>query len=141
MTVNILLITHDEIGKALLSAAINTLGFCPLTAELLPIPLDSDPEEKIDEARAKVNAINDGEGVLLLTDIYGSTPSNIACSLLNEDLANNSSSKNNIRVISGINLPMLIRVLNYPTLSMEELVLKAVSGGKEGIMACDTNYE
>jgi len=132
MTVNILLITHDEVGKSLLVAAINTLGFCPLTAELLPIPLDSDPIKKVDEARQKVKALNDGEGVLLLTDIYGSTPSNIACALLDED---------NVRVISGINLPMLIRVLNYPTLSMDELILKAVSGGKEGIMVCDRNYE
>lgn len=132
MTVNILLITHDGIGKTLLASAIKTLGFCPLTAELLPIPLDCDPEAKTGEARIKVNALNDGEGVLLLTDIYGSTPSNIACSLLSED---------NVRVISGINLPMLIRVLNYPTLSMEELILKAVSGGKEGIMVCDTCYD
>ena len=132
MTVNILLVTHDEIGQALLVAAINTLGFCPLSAELLPIPLDCDPVKKVEEARNKVKALNDGEGVLILTDIYGSTPANIACSLINED---------NVRVISGINLPMLIRVLNYPNLDIDELVFKAVSGGKEGIMVCDTTYE
>ena len=132
MTVNILLITHDEIGKTLLIAAINTLGFCPLAAELHPVPLDCDPQKMTDEAREKIKKLNDGDGILILTDIYGSTPANIACSLLNE---------NNIRVVSGINLPMLIRVLNYPTLGLEELVLKAVSGGKEGIMNCDTNYE
>ena len=132
MTVNILIITHDEIGKALLVAAINTLGFCPLSAELLPIPLDCDPVKKVDEARNKIQALNDGAGVLILTDIYGSTPANIACSLINED---------NVRVISGINLPMLIRVLNYPNLDIDELVLKAISGGKEGIMVCETTYE
>ena len=132
MSVNILLITHDEVGQSLLVAAINTLGFCPLSAELLPVPLDCDPKKKVEEARDKINSLNDGEGVLILTDIYGSTPANIACSLINE---------NNIRVISGINLPMLIRVLNYPALELDELVIKAVSGGKEGIMVCDTNYE
>lgn len=132
MTVNILLITHDEIGRTLLVAAINTLGFCPLSAEILPVALDCDPEKVVEEARSRVKKLNDGEGVLILTDIYGSTPSNIACSLLNED---------NVRVVSGINLPMLIRVLNYPALSIEELVIKAISGGKEGIMDCNTSYE
>jgi len=128
MTVNILLITHDEIGQSLLVAAINTLGFCPLSAELLSIPLDCDPDQMKQKAKNTVSSLNHGEGVLILTDIFGSTPSNIACSLLEED---------NVRIISGINLPMLIRVLNYPTLDLDELVVKAVSGGKEGIMDCN----
>jgi len=132
MSVNILLITHDEIGKTLLVAAVNTLGFCPLSAELLSVPLDCDPQKIIDVARDTIKMLDTGDGVLVLTDIYGSTPSNIACNLLTE---------NKIRVISGINLPMLIRVFNYPTLELDELVLKAVSGGKEGIMACNTSFE
>lgn len=129
MTVNILIITHDEIGQSLLVAAINTLGFCPLSAELLPIQLDSDPDKMKCYARDKVESLNDGEDVLILTDIFGSTPGNIACSLLGQD---------NIRVVSGVNLPMLIRVFNYPSLDLDELVVKAVSGGKEGIMDCDS---
>ena len=132
MTVNILLITHDDIGQSLLVAAINTLGFCPLSAELLSVSLDCEPQQIIDRARKTIESLNQGEGVLILTDIYGSTPSNIACSLLDED---------NVRVVSGINLPMLIRVLNYPNLELDELVLKAVSGGKEGIMNCSSNFD
>jgi len=132
MTVSILLITHDSVGQSLIVAAINILGFCPLTADLLPVPFDSDPEKIIKEAKEKIQHINKGDGVLILTDIYGSTPGNIACSLLKED---------NIRVISGINLPMLIRVLNYPKLDLDDLALKAASGGKEGIMDCNTDYE
>ncbi len=127
MTVNILLISHDNIGQTLLDASINTLGFCPLTAEVLSIPNNCDPEKKIENARAKVLELNQGEGVLILTDIYGSTPSNIACALSNDA---------DVRVISGLNLPMLIRVLNYPNLDIDELVYKAVTGGKEGIMEC-----
>jgi len=130
MTVNILLISHDDIGQTLLDASINTLGFCPLTAEVLSIPNDCDPEEKIEKARNKVSELNQGEGVLILTDIYGSTPSNIACAL-----SNNAD----VRVISGLNLPMLIRVLNYPNLEINELVHKAVTGGKEGIMECGSD--
>ena len=75
----------------------------------------------------KTHKLDHGQGVLILTDIYGSTPSNIACAL---------STKENVRIISGINLPMLIRVLNYPNLELDELVLKAISGGQEGIMDC-----
>ena len=121
MTVNILLISHDNVGQSILDASINTLGFCPLTAEILSIPNNCDPESKIELARARVNELDQGDGVLILTDIYGSTPSNIACALSGDD---------NIRVISGLNLPMLIRVLNYPNLEIDELMLKAISGGE-----------
>ena len=127
MTVNVLLITHDNVGQALLEAAIKTLSFCPLSAEVLSIHSDSDPELSIQQAAQKTKELEHGQGVLILTDIYGSTPSNIACAL---------SDIENIRIVSGINLPMLIRVLNYPNLELDELVLKAVSGGKEGIMDC-----
>ena len=129
MTVNILLISHDNVGQAILDASINTLGFCPLTAEILSVPNNCDPESKIEIAQAKAKELDQGDGVLILTDIYGSTPSNIACTLSGND---------NIRIISGLNLPMLIRVLNYPNLELDELVLKAMSGGKEGIMLCGT---
>jgi len=132
MTVNILLISHDDVGKTLLDASINTLGFCPLTAEILSIPNSCDPELKIAKARKKVKEIDHGDGVLILTDIYGSTPSNIACALSKDD---------NVRVISGLNLPMLIRVLNYPNLNIDELVQKAISGGKEGIMDCGFHHD
>ena len=127
MTVNILIISHDRVGNALLDAAVNTLGFCPLTAEILPIHANCDPEKMIVMAQEKINRLDQGEGVLILTDIYGSTPSNISCALTQE---------NNVRVVSGVNLPMLIRVLNYPKLSLDELVEKALSGGREGIMDC-----
>ena len=103
MTVNVLIITHDNVGNALLDAAVNTLGFCPLTADILPIHADCDPDKMLDIAHQKVKTLDDGEGVLILTDIFGSTPSNISCNL---------AEMNNIRIVSGINLPMLIRVLN-----------------------------
>jgi len=127
MTVNVLIISHDSVGTALLDAAINTLGFCPLTADNLPIHADCDPDKMIVTAQEKLSYLDEGDGVLILTDIFGSTPSNISCTL---------AENNNVRVISGINLPMIIRVLNYPKLNLEELVEKALTGGREGIMAC-----
>ena len=127
MTVGVLVITHGRIGEEMLEQASATLGVCPLETEALPVF----PEFNIDEmdimARVVCLRLNSGDGVLVLTDMYGSTPSNIALRLL--DLPN-------VEVVSGINLPMLIRVMNYATLSLSELRDKAVSGGHDGIVAC-----
>jgi PTS system ascorbate-specific IIA component len=69
-----------------------------------------------------------GHGVLILTDLYGSTPGNIAKNLLVDS---------GFKLVSGMNLPMLIRILNYPELDLEAMAEKAVSGGKDGILLCN----
>jgi len=125
--VGLLIVTHDSLGEALLRTASGTLGYCPLVAEVLPVGCDTDPEERCRAARHLVRQLDQGDGVLVLTDMFGSTPSNVACSLLDLD---------QVRVIAGINLPMLIRVFNYPNLDLDALTIKAVSGGHDGIMAC-----
>lgn len=127
MTVGVLVITHEEVGKALLDAAVNMLGLCPLATETLTVQRDVDPETLVQRARVALAGLDTGDGVLVLTDMYGSTPSNIACRLFENG---------QVEVVSGINLSMLVRVLNYPSLSLHELTEKALSGGHEGIMAC-----
>jgi PTS system ascorbate-specific IIA component len=72
-----------------------------------------------------VEQLDQGDGVLVLTDIYGSTPSNIASHL---------SSRPGVQVVAGLNLPMLLRVLNYARLDLATLAEKAVSGGREGVV-------
>ena len=125
--VGLLLIAHGNIGDALLEAATGTLGDHPLPVEVLRMPRDCDPEAMVEQAHARIHAMDQGDGVLVLTDLYGSTPSNIACSL-NED------EKPRVNVVSGLNLPMLIRVFNYPQLDLNALTEKAASGGREGVM-------
>jgi len=127
MSVGILLITHGNIGKVLLDTAIEVLGVCPLPAHALSAPADCQPDTVLAEAEAALLQLDEGQGVLVLTDLYGSTPSNIACKLHGRD---------GIRVVSGINLPMLIRALNYPQLDLDELLVKAVSGGRDGVLIC-----
>jgi PTS system ascorbate-specific IIA component len=127
MSVGILIITHNNIGQQLLETARIMLGSCPLETENLAIHSDCDLETSIAEAESILRKLDNGDGVLVLTDMYGSTPSNIA---------NRLSNSNSVTVISGINLPMLIRVLNYPRLSLEQLVEKACTGGHDGIMIC-----
>jgi len=127
MSVGMLLITHGQVGRALVDTAASTLGFCPLDTAVLSIAPDSNPDLVVEKARYLAQQLDDGDGVLVLTDIYGSTPANIACRLLEA---------HRVAVVAGVNLPMLIRLFNYPRLSLEELAHKAVSGGRDGIRAC-----
>ena len=127
MSVGLLLITHNDLGAAFLNTTINMLGFCPLLVETLSVTTDSDPDQLKNQACDMVTELDQGDGVLILTDMYGSTPSNIAHSLEN---------KGGISVVSGINLPMLVRVMNYPHLSLESITAKAVTGGRDGILNC-----
>lgn len=125
MTVGLLIVTHGGIGHELASAAAGMLGPCPLPTRILSVAQRDDPDTVRRDALAAVAALDEGAGVLVLTDAYGSTPSNIAYSLGDREA---------VRVVSGISLPMLLRVLNYPALPLEKLAEKAVSGGHVGII-------
>jgi PTS system ascorbate-specific IIA component len=128
MTIGLLLITHSRIGEAMLEIAEKMLDGVPLAVEYLPVAIDSNPDRLIEQAGSLINRLDQGHGVLVLTDMYGSTPSNIAYKL---------AKKGRVNVISGINLPMLIRTLNYQTMDLDALTEKAVSGGREGIICCE----
>ncbi|HEB66724.1 MAG TPA: PTS sugar transporter subunit IIA [Gammaproteobacteria bacterium] len=126
MRVGLLIITHGDIGQSLLDTAVAVLGTCPLQTRTLSVPMASDTEAVEAEARRHVAELDRGDGVLVLTDLFGSTPSNIACRLRADRVA----------VVAGTNLPMLVRVLNYPELDLPSLVEKAVSGGQDGVVCC-----
>lgn len=125
MSVGLLIITHDGIGAALLGTATFMLNDCPLQTRLLTASRDCDPDELIADAIEEIATLDAGDGVLVLTDLYGATPSNIAQKLADQA---------NICAVSGLNLSMLIRVLNYPDLDLKQLAERAVSGGKDGIV-------
>lgn len=125
--IGLLIITHNDIGTELVKTATGMLDMCPIMTEVLSVMPSSDPDAVLREARVLLSELNQGAGVLVLTDMYGSTPSNIAAHLADE---------NQVKVIAGINLPMLVRVLNYPQLGLQELANKAVSGGRDGILLC-----
>jgi PTS system ascorbate-specific IIA component len=124
MGVGVLIISHDGIGPALLGTATLMLNECPLQTKLLTVSRDCDPDQLMEDAVEQIKNLNAGEGVLILTDLFGSTPCNIAQKL---------TSQKQVEVVSGLNLSMLIRVFNYPQLTLLELSEKAVSGGKDGI--------
>ncbi|MCW8901093.1 MAG: PTS fructose transporter subunit IIA [Gammaproteobacteria bacterium] len=122
--VGLLIITHNNVGGAIFDAAISVLGSCPLPFEILAVSQNCDPEERLKKARAYLKKLNQADGVLVITDMFGSTPSNIATKLASDD----------VTIITGLNLPMLIRIMNYPDLSLEKLANKAVSGGQTGVI-------
>lgn len=128
MSVGLLIITHDGIGASLLGTASFMLGDCPAQIRLLTASRDCNPDELTADATEEITALDTGEGVLILTDLYGSTPSNIA---------KNLSGHGSICAVSGLNLSMLIRVLNYPELNLKELAEKAISGGRDGVVILD----
>ncbi|MEJ2406346.1 MAG: PTS fructose transporter subunit IIA [Candidatus Thiodiazotropha sp.] len=129
MSIGLLLITHSRIGEALLEVASKMLEGSELPMiRTLSVGVDCNPDQLSQEARVLLNRLDDGQGVLVFTDIYGSTPSNIAYGL---------AEKGRVNVISGVNLPMLIRTLNYSSLDLQAMTEKAVSGGREGIHCCE----
>ncbi|MEJ2345129.1 MAG: PTS fructose transporter subunit IIA [Gammaproteobacteria bacterium] len=127
MSVGLLIITHDQLGANLLQTATAMLDVCPLDAKALAVHNKDDPDKLLEQANELAGEIDDSDGVLVLTDIYGSTPSNIAVRMLKNG---------HTMVVAGVNLPMLIRILNYPRLNLEELAEKALSGGRDGILLC-----
>ncbi len=125
MTIGVLLVSHEPLGHVMLDISVKTLSICPLATRVLSVPLDADPDALAVRAEKMMTELNSGDGVLILTDLCGATPSNIACRL---------ARFNDVMIVTGLNLSMLIRVLNYPELSLTEMADRAVDGGRQGIM-------
>lgn len=128
MNTRLILITHHQIGEQMLQMAQDTFGSLPLETEVLSVL----PHENNDHLIARVEALmerhNAGWDTLILTDIYGATPGNVACRLLGFP---------HVRVVTGLNLPMLLKIFNYPQLALDELALRAIEGGQSGILQCN----
>ena len=101
MKVGILLVTHSDIGKQLLLTATSVFGKNPFQVELLSVDNYDQPNDVKELAEKYVKFLDNGAGVLVLTDIIGTTPSNIASSI-NHD---------KIKVVAGLNLSMILNVL------------------------------
>lgn len=119
MGVALLLITHDNIGKSLLSAAESMMGASPISYKNLVITQHMDIEQGFKQANQLCRELDEGDGILVVTDMYGSTPGNIAVKLLQD------KSEIDKVIMTGSNLPMLVRIMNYAHLSLAELAQKA----------------
>ncbi len=127
MSAGILLVTHENIGAQLVAVCDAIFKQRMTAVSLVSVPADIRPEvlgEYADLIRTAMLAHDNGEGLLVLTDMYGATPDN---------LARYFSTECNARVVSGINLPMLLRVLNYAHQPLEQLCQTALTGGTKGV--------
>lgn len=120
---SLLLITHGQVGEVMLEQAVALLGKCPLPAKCLAVVPGDDPNVLQAQALQIIRTLNDD--VIILTDLFGSTPSNIAARLMKEH--------DGLAMIAGINVPMLMRLFNYAGDELEVLVEKAVVGARDGI--------
>lgn len=116
--IGIVLVTHGKLADEFLSAMQHVVGHQEQIATACIGPND-DMNERREDILTKVQTVNSGDGVIVLTDMFGGTPSNLAISIMD---------KENIEVIAGINLPMLVK-LN--TLRKEKNLKEAVTGAKE----------
>ncbi|WP_045738966.1 PTS fructose IIA component family protein [Xanthomonas sp. MUS 060] len=129
MACGILLITHPGIGAALLSVATGLLQQLPLKTEAFEVPLDADLDALLPKASAALRRVDDGDGVLVLTDLYGASPSNLAIRLARLGTP--------VRRVSALSLPMLLRIMNYPEQSLEQLPATAAAGSRNGVVIDD----
>ncbi|MGO1072995.1 PTS sugar transporter subunit IIA [Lysobacter sp. CA199] len=129
MSVGVLLITHSGIGSALVAVAGRLLNPLPLRTEALEVPFDADLEQMLPVASAALRRVDDGDGVLVLTDLYGASPSNLAARVAQLGTP--------VRRVSALNLPMLMRVMNYAELGLDQLPTVAAAGARNGVIHDD----
>ncbi|MCB1792445.1 MAG: PTS fructose transporter subunit IIA [Gammaproteobacteria bacterium] len=128
MSVGVLLITHPGVGSSLLHIAMRIIGHSTLAVKCLEVPPDAAVDPVLERARSMLKVLDHGAGVLVLTDLFGATPHNVAQAVACGDGRTN--------VLAGLNLPMLVRVFNYPGDDLDTLTSKAAEGGSRGIIAC-----
>ena len=129
MTVGILLITHEGIGNAMLDVATRLLSKLLLTTEAFEVLFDADVDVLLPHASAALRRVDGGDGVLVLTDLYGASPSNLAARLARLGTP--------VRRVSALNLSMLLRVMNYADLTLDELPAVATAGARNGVILDD----
>lgn len=123
--IGLFLITHTSYGESLIQCACHVLNRRPPQIVQLGISAQDDPLDVLPLAQNLLQLVDGGEGVLVMTDIYGATPANIAMKLLEPG---------RVEGIAGVNLPMLLRALTYRDKDMETLLARATTGGRDGIL-------
>jgi mannose PTS system EIIA component len=129
MSCGILLVTHPGIGTSLLAVATRLLRRLPLRTEAFEVPFDADLAVLLPKASSALRRVDSGDGVLVLTDLYGASPSNLAGELARLGTP--------VRRVSALSLPMLLRVMNYPEQGLDQLPATAAAGTRNGAIVDD----
>ena len=129
--VGILLVTHNGLGDSLVDCVRHVLGEVPHNLKSLSVQSGDGPSQKLAEGEALIKQLDTGGGVLILADVYGATPSNIARQLCHVERAMG---------VAGVNLPMLLRVTCSSGKTLPELAKIAVEGGRECIVHMNQDH-
>lgn len=123
--IGILLVTHNGLGDSLADCIKHVMGSVPANLKALSVHASDDPQRKEEEARALIAQLDTGGGVLLLSDLFGSTPCNIARRL---------HQPGRVEGLAGVNLPMLLRAVCYSDRPLKEAMQKALESGRACMM-------
>ena len=128
--IGILLVTHNGLGDSLVDCVRHVMGGVPPNVKVLSVLADDDPQAKEGEARTLIAQLDTGEGVLLLSDLFGATPCNIARRLYRPG---------RVEGVSGVNLPMLLRAVCYSDKPLAEVMHKALESGCNCILSINSD--
>ena len=128
--IGILLVAHNGLGDSLVDCVRHVMGGAPPNLKVLSVQADDDPQHKEDEGRALIAQLDTGDGVLLLADVFGATPCNIARRLYQPG---------RVEGLAGVNLPMLLRAVCYSTRPLAEVTQKALESGRGCILPLDSD--
>jgi mannose PTS system EIIA component len=123
--IGILIIAHGALGECLIHCASHVMGRRPLRLRQIGVTVHDDPELILSHARELAHELDDGSGILVLSDICGATPCNIASRLVEPG---------RVELVSGVSLPMLVRALTYREEPLDKVLQKAMVGGVNGVM-------
>jgi len=122
--IGLLIISHCDVGREFLNAAELIVGRIE-AADSISITQTTESKEILKEISEKIRALNSGQGVLVLTDMFGGTPSNLSLSFLEDEM---------VEVLTGVNLPMVIAVAqDRDRLTLDTLGERAEQAGKRSI--------
>jgi len=123
--IGILIIAHGNLGENLRDCAQHVLGKAPEQLGYIAVSSQDDPALLLPKAQALLANLNTGDGVLVLSDMYGATPCNLVSKLVQPNL---------VEGVAGLNLPMLVRAITYRNEPLATVVEKAITGGREGVV-------
>ena len=121
---HILLIAHAPLAQALRECALHVFADCGSDVSVLDVPADERPEDTLRTARVLL-AQSGAERTLVMTDVFGATPSNVAHRLVEGSAA---------RLLVGVNLPMLLRAICYRNETLDSQAERALKGGQQGML-------
>lgn len=129
--IGILVVAHGSLGESLIDCAAYVLGKRPERMLSLDLTNGAEPERLLTEARAKIKQLDEGDGVLVLTDIFGATPCNTVCRLVEPG---------RVEAVAGVSVPMLLKAITYRRETLAQLADRVVQGAHDGTFRIHPEY-